>query len=127
MVTSTALRVVDDGDALFEDWYREHSHGLKQWCMRLLGDEAAAQDVVQETLLRAWTRRDKFPESGQVGPWLWHVARNLCLDNLRRRKRLVISDNLPEAPDDRADPTRPMEVEQERAAVREALGELSDR
>lgn len=114
-------------EGTFDDWYRSYSVPLRACCRRILGDDAAAQDVVQETLLRAWTNREQFVSQAQVAPWLWVVARNLCRDQLRRRKHVVVSDSLPEIADDRADPARGVEVEIERKAVRAALGSLSHR
>lgn len=109
----------------FEAWYRTYSSPLRAWCFRILRDEAAAQDVVHETLLRAWTRREKFRGGAQIAPWLWCVARNLCMDHLRRGKHVVVSDAVPESPDVGADPAAPIEAEERRVAVRGAMRALS--
>ena len=51
------------------------------------GDRQAAEDIVQETLLRAWTHPDSLdPDRGSVRAWLFAVARNLVIDSVRARQ-----------------------------------------
>ena len=80
----------------------EHAAALWGYCVRLTnGDRARAQDIVQETLLRAW-RNPKILDQAQVSArgWLFTVARNLVIDEWRtRRSRLeVTSADPPESP-----------------------------
>lgn len=117
----------DPGEPL-EEWMRTHARGLRRMCARLLRDESLAEDIVQETLLRAWTRRQQFATGADVGPWLRCVARNLCIEHLRTRGRMIpSSDALPDHADTDADPTAPIERAEEHRYVREALLTLSDR
>ena len=125
-----ALRTIDLRDVSddFEDWYRAHQRDLIGYCARFLHDEAAAADVAQEALFRAWSRREQFSGTAEVRPWLWRVARNLCIDNIRSRQRLVPSDTLPERQaGDVYDPSFGLVLEDERRDVRQALSQLSDR
>lgn len=125
-----AVRTIDLRDVSddFDDWYRAHQRDLIAYCARFLHDEAAAADVAQEALFRAWSRRDQFSGAAQVRPWLWRVARNLCIDNIRSRQRLVPSDTLPERQaGDGYDPSVRLVLEDERRDVRQALSRLSDR
>lgn len=70
-------------DATFESWYRDHFARLTTLCSRILHDQSGAEDVAQETLLRAWARRqDLRPDD--VRGWLSVVARNAAL-SLRRQ------------------------------------------
>ena len=56
--------------------------------LRVVGDRAAAEDLVQETFLRVWSRAAGFDSAqGAVGPWLLAVARNRAIDYLRYRGR----------------------------------------
>lgn len=64
--------------------YLEHSRSLLAYATRLTGDRFAAEDVVQETLLRAWRNPDSVRDAGTaVRAWLFTVARNLVIDRAR--------------------------------------------
>jgi RNA polymerase sigma-70 factor (ECF subfamily) len=76
-----------DGDeALIRTLYQEHGRSLLAYATRLTGDRAAAEDVVQETLLRAWKHSAAMvAERGSVRGWLLTVARNIITDRMRAR------------------------------------------
>ena len=77
----------DGGDeALIRTLYQEHGRSLLAYATRLTGDRAAAEDVVQETLLRAWKHSASMVEEhGSVRGWLLTVARNIITDRVRAR------------------------------------------
>jgi RNA polymerase sigma-70 factor (ECF subfamily) len=60
---------------------------LTGYCSKILGSAFEADDAVQETLIRAWTRRDSFEGRSSVHSWVYRIATNVCLDMLRRRSR----------------------------------------
>jgi RNA polymerase sigma-70 factor (ECF subfamily) len=64
--------------------YDEHAAALWRYALRLTGDRARAQDVVQETLLRAW-QHPEFANDSERSPraWLFAVARNMIIDERR--------------------------------------------
>jgi RNA polymerase sigma-70 factor (ECF subfamily) len=63
----------------------EHADGLKSYAGRLLGDGIAAEDIAQDAFLALYRHLNQVPTAA-FRPWLYRVARNLCLDQLRRRK-----------------------------------------
>ena len=64
--------------------YREHGPELYRFVMRGLGDSGAAQDVVQETFVRAWRAGERFdPELSSLRGWLFAIARNAMVDHRR--------------------------------------------
>jgi RNA polymerase sigma-70 factor (ECF subfamily) len=87
----------------------EHAAALWGYCLRLTGhDRARAEDVVQETLLRAWRNFSTLDESqGSVRAWLFKVARNIVIDEWRtkRSQSEIAMAELPEVvgDDDRTD------------------------
>jgi RNA polymerase sigma-70 factor, ECF subfamily len=76
---------MNDADtALTRELYSEHAGALLRYAMRLTGDRARAEDVVQETLLRAWQHPDVFDDSERSPrAWLYRVARNIIIDERR--------------------------------------------
>jgi RNA polymerase sigma-70 factor (ECF subfamily) len=84
---------------LMRELHDEHAGALWGYCVRLTnGDRPRAQDVVQETLLRAWRNSKILDQSqGSARAWLFTVARNLVIDQWRtRRTRLEVSIAEPE-------------------------------
>src|SRR5947208_16033976 len=91
---------VDDAE-LLRAMFAEHGDALYAHALRLAnGDRQRAEDLVQETLLRAWQHPEALdPARGSVRAWLFTTARNLAIDNWRRRSARVgevITDAPPE-------------------------------
>jgi RNA polymerase sigma-70 factor (ECF subfamily) len=118
---------VEDQDAeLLRALQDEHGEALYGHAVRLSGgDRAHAEDLVQETLLRAWRHPEALdPERGAVRSWLFTTARNLAIDAWRRRSVRageVITDMVPEPPPSADEADRAIEA----WTVAEALGRLS--
>ncbi|MCW2653697.1 MAG: polymerase sigma factor, sigma-70 family [Mycobacterium sp.] len=76
---------MDDPDnAVLRVLYDEHGAVLWRYAMRLTGDRARAEDVVQETLLRAWRHPEVTDDSERSArAWLFTVARNMIIDESR--------------------------------------------
>ena len=95
--------------ALMQQLHDEHAAALWGYCLSLTGhDRARAEDVTQETLLRAWRNRAVLDRPGSaVRAWLFTVARNIVIDESRtRRARSEFPvDEVPEPgqADDRSD------------------------
>src|SRR4051794_17220897 len=69
--------------ALVEPYRR----ALEIHCYRMLGSRHHAEDLVQETLLRAWRAWDGFEGRAALSTWLYRIATNACLDEIERRPR----------------------------------------
>lgn len=68
--------------------YQAHGAELYRFVLRGLGDPGAAQDVVQETFLRAWRAADRFdPDLASLRVWLFAIARNAMIDHARASSR----------------------------------------
>ncbi|MEU3460920.1 sigma-70 family RNA polymerase sigma factor [Streptomyces sp. NPDC006733] len=78
----------EPSEELMRALYNEHAGPLLAYVLRLVaGDRHRAEDVVQETLLRAWRNSDQLERAaGSVRPWLVTVARRLVIDGHRSRQ-----------------------------------------
>jgi RNA polymerase sigma-70 factor (ECF subfamily) len=90
------------GDAAaFSALAQRYRAELQLHCYRMLGSLHDAEDVVQDTLLRAWAKRATYQGRSTFRAWLYGIATNACLDVLRgRAKRLLPSDVFPPADPD---------------------------
>ena len=77
---------------LFDDRYRafletvvEIRPRLHRYCARMTGSVMDGEDVVQETLFEAYRKLEQFDNSRSLGPWLFGIAHNRCIDFLRKR------------------------------------------
>ena len=100
---------------------------LAGYCHRILGSAFEADDAVQETMVRAWTRRETFEGRSSMHTWMYRIATNVCLDMLRSRRRRMVPMDLdldavePATDDRRLAADDPAEVAATREAVRGAL------
>lgn len=70
--------------ALYDRYHRQ----CFSFSLRILGAEGDAEEAVQETFVRVWRNAGKYDQSkAGVGSWVLSIARNLCIDELRRRRR----------------------------------------
>ena len=106
IATQTALVLaVQAGDTTaFETLVAPYQRELLVHCYRMLGSVHDAEDVVQETLVRAWEKRATFTSPGSYRAWLYRIATNLCLNALSRSPRRSLPPTLHAA----SDPTRPL-------------------
>ncbi|MBL8947327.1 MAG: RNA polymerase subunit sigma-70 [Myxococcales bacterium] len=68
--------------------------GLRLHCYRMLGSSHDSDDMVQDTLLRAWRARASLDDPTRLKPWLYRIATNSCLDELGRRRRRVLASDI---------------------------------
>jgi RNA polymerase sigma-70 factor (ECF subfamily) len=114
-------------DAAFDELYRSSRDDVYAYAAGLLRDRAAAEDVTATAFERAYRKRRRFdPRKGTPRAWLFGIARNAALDELRRRKRGA--ELVAEPVDDAAEPAeQPADAALRRAALRAAMAELSPR
>lgn len=92
----------------FSELAEPYRRELQVHCYRILGSVHDAEDMVQETMLRAWKRLDTYEERASFRAWLYKIATNVCLDLLdkrRRRAKRLLPSNLFSP----ADPHKPVE------------------
>jgi RNA polymerase sigma-70 factor (ECF subfamily) len=118
------LPVTADSEAIGEVW-RLHGAALMRFALKLtLGDKQRAEDIVQETLVRAW-RHPEVVGSGErnIRSWLFTVTRHVAIDMWRARSRT--DEILDDEQADRPDPAEPIEQAITALDVRAALSKLT--
>ncbi len=95
---------MEDAERTFFDALAPHRGELRLHCYRMLGSSHDGDDAVQETLLRAWRARDTLEDESRLRPWLYRIATNACLDELRKRPRRAVPQDAPPS----TDPTWPL-------------------
>jgi RNA polymerase sigma-70 factor (ECF subfamily) len=109
----------------FEALYRSSRDDVYAYVATLLRDGAAAEDVTAQAFERAYRKRRTFDRRrGEERAWLFGIARNAALDELRRRRRLAV---LALDPVDETAAEDAVDVTLRRTAVRAALSRLSGR
>ena len=86
------------GDALINQLFQRHHRRVAAWCYRMTGDLETSADFAQEIFLKAFQRLGSFRGDSRFTTWLYTIARNHCLDQLRLRGANLqqISDDLPD-------------------------------
>jgi len=123
-----------DSDA-FRLLVEQHSRAIFRLAFRMTGNEQDAEDVVQETFLRAYKQLDRYEARSSFSTWLYRIASNYSLDLMRMRKRHESRrehgtdedqrDILQSIPLDTPGPDRLMYGEEVREKVNAAMDELS--
>lgn len=119
-------------DAAFDTLFARWAGPLLRFLTRMLRDASAAEDLVQEAFLRVHRARSRYRPDARFSTWLYRIATNLALNELRRPRRRDPHDSVDvdggprlaaasPAPDEAADARR------RSAAVEQALGRLPDR
>ena len=85
-----------------------HRRPIHVHCYRMLGSLHEAEDVLQETLLRAWRRLDAYAGRGSFGAWLYGIATNACLDVLEKRRARTLPQAFAPPDDPTAAPAPPL-------------------
>jgi RNA polymerase sigma-70 factor (ECF subfamily) len=93
----------------FTAFFERHRRELQLHCYRMLGSFEEAEDLVQETFLRAWRKRSSF-SGGSFRAWLYRIATNACLDVLRGRARRITPPEVAAAGDPTVPPSPPADL-----------------
>ncbi|MEO0450075.1 MAG: sigma-70 family RNA polymerase sigma factor [Pseudomonadota bacterium] len=93
---------------------------------RMLQDRAEAEDVTQETFLRAWKALPDWQPKAKFSTWACTVALNLCRDRLRKKKP-VLMDELPERVDTALRPEEALASQQAQAGIAAIISALPER
>ena len=119
-------RTAQGDERAFQILAHRHAAGALRLARRILGNEALAEEVVQDALLRVWTNAPRWRPEAALRTWLYRIVVNLCLNARRRAPDLPLA-----AADQVADPAPGAEAELEArerdAAVAAAVAALPAR
>ncbi len=88
------VRAYRAGDVhAFEELHKRYVASIYRLVRRKLGDALLAEDIAQETFMKALKMLDRVDDTFNFGGWVHTVARNLCFDELRRRQRDLRAEN----------------------------------
>jgi RNA polymerase sigma-70 factor (ECF subfamily) len=120
-------RVARQDSQAFRILVDRHLTAIVTLARRMLKDEAEAEDIAQEAMLRLW-RAGETLDLGPHGlrPWLRRVTSNLCLDRIRAGRRTVVTDEVPEVAEAPTQATR-LEAQDLADRVGEAMAALPER
>lgn len=130
------VQVHDDSEA-FAQLLARWEEPIKRLCTRMLYDTHKAEDVTQEAFARIYTRRKDYQHGSKFSTFLWRVATNLCLDELRKLKRRQefsvvrdredgTADAFEQMPGNHPAPNDALETEETNLMVRNAVGRLPE-
>ena len=114
------------GDEALIEAINEHWTPVYRFVFSAVGDLHDAEDLTQETFLRAWNRRDSFLPGTSHRAWLLRIAANAVLDVQRRRRRVVFTSLGHEPAVDSPAPEHRLEVAEQARPLRAAMGELTE-
>jgi RNA polymerase sigma-70 factor, ECF subfamily len=113
-----------DADAAIRQLYATHATALRRYVERFCPDRTSADDIVQETFIRAWRHLPQLSQDDRpIRPWLFRVARNLLTDASRAAKARPVTAQ-PEPDEEIRDDTRLDQV-LDRQLVTDAMQHLS--
>jgi RNA polymerase sigma-70 factor (ECF subfamily) len=132
------LRVGQGDKGAFDEIVRRYTSRMVNLAYQIVGDREMAQDIAQETFLRAYKSASRYREISKFSTWLYTIAINLCRNELRRRKfRMYSLEGMAEREDedklriDIADesmkPDRDLERKEIGRIVREAVAMLPEK
>lgn len=83
--------LVKKNDVMVRTFIRMHQNYVYTLCIRLLGDEMKAEEATQDTFLQVFRNIEKFDGRSRITTWMYTIAHNICINQLRKSKKSVFS------------------------------------
>src|SRR5690606_30913263 len=113
---------------IYADTVRQHSRAIAFYAWRMLGSQAEAEDVVQETFLRLWTQAARWqPDRAGISTWLHRVTHNLCIDHMRKDRSAVTDELDEDLEDHKTDPDEDLDMDMRQRRLQQAIAALPER
>lgn len=119
------IQVKEGRVAALGELFERHHAALFRFCLRMTGNRAESEDLVQDVFMRMLKHRDSFKPDAGFPPWMYRIAHNVAVDYLRRSSRAPQPEEELEARPADVQPSDERAVEREQAVLlRRALLEL---
>src|ERR1700722_19231055 len=115
------LRVKRGDRAAFTELVEKYKQPVMNFVYRSLRDEAEAEDLAQDVFLQVYKSRSRYKQTAKFSTWLFTIARNLCLNELRRRSRHPAESLEETHPENEEQPARQFEDKSQIAAPDKVL------
>jgi RNA polymerase sigma-70 factor (ECF subfamily) len=135
----TPMKPVAPSEEGFADLVSKYRNGIRRYILSVVRDPAVAEDLTQETFLRAFRKLETLRDDSKISAWLYRISTNLCRDHYRRTSRSPYTvsfeasreDESAGVPETRPDADRPpldqwLEQDEMSACVQAYLEELPD-
>jgi len=121
------IKAVAAGDrSAIRGLYARHHAKVYRFILRMVGNEATAEDLLAEVFFDAWRQAERFEGRSQVSTWLLAIARNKTLSAMRSRRIDQLDDSFAETIEDQADdPETALDRKHTSALVQKCLTRLS--
>jgi len=118
-------RLAAQDEAALRELYACFGQRLYAYALRLTGDPAISEDVVQETLLAAWHSAEKFRGEGRLLAWLLGIVHHIAIKSLRHRSTSISDEMEASLPDKAPMPEECVQAGEQAAWLRQGLEKLS--
>ncbi len=126
MTDLTLYRAQKGDPSAFETLVTPHEQMLWRVCWHYTHHQEDAADCLQETMLKAWRAIGGYRQDCALETWLYRIASTVCLDFLRRQKRLPVTESADEMAESGVHPTDPAPTPDEAALRSEDAGQLQE-
>jgi RNA polymerase sigma-70 factor, ECF subfamily len=118
-------RIAGGDPRAYRELAERHLRGVHAFAYRILGNRAEAEEICQESFLRLWKQAGTYVPRAKPSTWLYRIAHNLAIDQLRRRRRDAVQgvEELPAS----GRPSLYLHEKQVAESVQRALDELPER
>jgi RNA polymerase sigma-70 factor (ECF subfamily) len=127
--SSLVTRTLSGDTNAFGELVRRYQSSVFNVCFRLLGERRSAEDLAQETFIRAYQRLDTFDQKREFGPWIRRVSANLCYNHLQKKRvdQVTLRDEIDSAAFQSNDgPEATVSANERAEQIRTALASLPD-
>lgn len=120
-------RVAKQDSAALRALFTRHQVKLYRFLIRIVRNEAVAEELVNETFIKVWTKAKSFNNQSSVSTWIFTIARNEALSLLRKKSEAALDDGVAEQIEDESDTQEVSVAKKDKGALmRDCINKLSD-